>query len=67
MRLPCSYIEISGLPENETVNIYNLAGNKVLFSKSNHDKVLVIGIANIPSGVYIIKSQSLCCKFKKKF
>lgn len=62
-----SYIEISGLPENETVNIYNLAGNKVLFSKSNHDKVLVIGIANIPSGVYIIKSQSLCCKFKKKF
>ena len=66
MNITNSYIEISGLPENETVNIYNLVGNKVLFSKSNHDKVLVIGIANILSGVYIIKLKSLCYKFEKK-
>lgn len=66
VKITNSHIEISGLPKNETVNVYNLAGNKVQSSKSSHDKVVVIGVTNIPSGFYIIKSQSLCYKFEKK-
>ena len=66
VKITNSHIEISRLPKNETVNVYNLVGNKVLSIKSNHDKVIVIGVSNIPSGIYIIKSQSLCYKFEKK-
>lgn len=61
-----NFVTIMGAKPETAVNLIGTDG-KVLFSKkSDADGVVSFSIADLPDGIYIVKSESLNCKIVKK-
>ena len=59
-------LAISGCKPGETVAVYATDGRQVLRRNADTDGMLTISTDALPTGVYIVKSQSVNLKFAKK-
>ena len=61
-----SEIIVTGLPASKSAIVYSTDGKQLLAKQSNGTSSLVISLAKLPTGVYVIKADSVTYKFTKR-
>ncbi|MBO4500272.1 MAG: T9SS type A sorting domain-containing protein, partial [Bacteroidaceae bacterium] len=59
-------VRISGAKSGQTVFVTDASGKTLSTYETDQDGSVTFSIADLPQGIYIIKSESLTCKILKQ-
>lgn len=59
-------ITITGLPKGKSIHIHSIDGKQLLSKQSDGSNRQVISLSQFPTGVYVIKAETVNYKFMKR-
>jgi len=59
-------IIVTGLPDGKSVTVYGVDGKALLLSHSDGSSCLSLSLSKLPTGVYVVKAETINYKFIKR-
>jgi hypothetical protein len=56
------FVNIEGISRIESVQLFDIYGKKIMERKQNSDSSILLNLANLPKGIYFIKTNSITKK-----